>query len=131
MTSDTETTEPGAAGPGAHAAGAPAIVLLSGGLDSATVLAMTLAQGFAPLALSFRYGQRHALELDAAARVAAAAGVREHRVVEISGQNHISMLVDMLRPGNIGLTAMINFVDDPEDRVILDHHSFLSASKMI
>ena len=103
MTSDTETTEPGAAGPGAHAAGAPAIVLLSGGLDSATVLAMTLAQSFAPLALSFRYGQRHALELDAAARVAARAGVREHRVVEI----------DLRQFGGSALTGDL---DVPRDR---------------
>ena len=103
MTSDTETTDPGAAAHGAHAAGAPAIVLLSGGLDSATVLAMTLAQGFAPLALSFRYGQRHALELDAAARVAAAAGVREHRVVEI----------DLRQFGGSALTGDL---DVPRDR---------------
>ena len=107
MTSDTETTEPAAAGRGAHAAGAPAIVLLSGGLDSATVLAMTLAQGFAPLALSFRYGQRHALELDAAARVAAAAGVREHRVVEI----------DLRQFGGSALTGDL---DVPRDRGAAD-----------
>ena len=62
---------------------APAIVLLSGGLDSATVLALAQSQGFAPLALSFRYGQRHAIELEAAASVAAAAGVREHLIVDI------------------------------------------------
>jgi 7-cyano-7-deazaguanine synthase len=62
---------------------APAIVLLSGGLDSATTLAVAQLQGFAPLALSFRYGQRHAIELEAAASVAAAAGVREHLIVEI------------------------------------------------
>jgi 7-cyano-7-deazaguanine synthase len=61
----------------------PAVVLLSGGLDSATVLAIARADGFTPLALSFRYGQRHANELDAAERVAAAAGAMEHRVVEI------------------------------------------------
>ena len=61
----------------------PAVVLLSGGLDSATVLAIARADGFTPLALTFRYGQRHANELDAAERVAAAAGAVEHRVVEI------------------------------------------------
>lgn len=60
----------------------PAIVLLSGGLDSATCLAVAIAEGFAPIALSFRYGQRHAIELDAAARLAAAAGV-EHVVVDL------------------------------------------------
>jgi 7-cyano-7-deazaguanine synthase len=61
----------------------PAVVLLSGGLDSATVLAMAVARGHRPLALSFRYGQRHSLEIEAARRVAAAAGVRDHRVVDI------------------------------------------------
>ncbi len=62
---------------------ATAIVLLSGGLDSATCLAIAKADGFAPIALSFRYGQRHAIELEAACAVAAAAGVSEHRIVEI------------------------------------------------
>lgn len=61
----------------------PAVVLLSGGLDSATVLAMAKEQGFAPYALSFRYGQRHLIELDAAARVAAALGAVEHRVLAV------------------------------------------------
>jgi 7-cyano-7-deazaguanine synthase len=61
----------------------PAIVLLSGGLDSATTLAIAKADGFDVLALSFRYGQRHAIELDAARRVAAASGVREHLVIDI------------------------------------------------
>ena len=63
--------------------GVPAVVLLSGGLDSATVAAMACRDGFDVHALSFRYGQRHAVELDAAARVAGAIGVREHRVVDI------------------------------------------------
>jgi 7-cyano-7-deazaguanine synthase len=61
----------------------PAIVLLSGGLDSATTLAIAKADGFDVLALSFRYGQRHAIELDAARRVAAASGVGEHLVIDI------------------------------------------------
>jgi len=61
----------------------PAIVLLSGGLDSATVLAIAREQGFEPLALTFRYGQRHASEVEAARRVAAAARVREHCIVDI------------------------------------------------
>ena len=47
-----------------------AIILLSGGLDSATTLAMAKADGYAPFALSFRYGQRHAAEVEAARRVA-------------------------------------------------------------
>jgi 7-cyano-7-deazaguanine synthase len=60
----------------------PAIVLLSGGLDSATCLAVALRDGFAPVALSFRYGQRHAVELDAAEHLARRAGVA-HTVVDI------------------------------------------------
>ena len=60
----------------------PAVVLLSGGLDSATVLAMAAAQGFETFALSFRYGQRHAFELQAAARVAERLGARRHVVVD-------------------------------------------------
>lgn len=62
----------------------PAVVLLSGGLDSATTLAIARADSFAPVALSFAYGQRHACELEAAGRVAAAAGVRDHLVVELN-----------------------------------------------
>jgi 7-cyano-7-deazaguanine synthase len=56
----------------------PAIVLLSGGLDSATTLAIARDAGFDPVAISFRYGQRHAIELDAAREVAAAQGVTDH-----------------------------------------------------
>ena len=58
-------------------------MLLSGGLDSATVAAMARRDGFGVYALSFRYGQRHAVELDAAAKVAAAVGAVEHRIVDI------------------------------------------------
>ncbi|WP_028453944.1 7-cyano-7-deazaguanine synthase QueC [Chitinilyticum litopenaei] len=61
----------------------PAVVLLSGGLDSATCLAMARRDGFAPYAMSFDYGQRHNAELAAARRVAAALGAVEHRVVKI------------------------------------------------
>ena len=60
-----------------------AIVLLSGGLDSATVLAIARNEGYAVHALSFRYGQRHAVELEAARRVAAQFAVAEHVVAEI------------------------------------------------
>jgi 7-cyano-7-deazaguanine synthase len=60
-----------------------AVILLSGGLDSATTLAIAREQGFECYALSFAYGQRHRAELDAAARVARAQGAVEHRVVEI------------------------------------------------
>ena len=61
----------------------PAVVLLSGGLDSATVAAIAARDGFAVHALSVSYGQRHEVELDAAARVAAHLGVVEHRVIDI------------------------------------------------
>ena len=60
-----------------------AVVLLSGGLDSATVLAMAHAQGFISYALSVDYGQRHLAELNAAQRVAQMLGAQEHRVVRI------------------------------------------------
>ena len=60
-----------------------AVVLLSGGLDSATVLALAREQGYACYALSFDYGQRHRSELDAAAQVAATGGAREHRVIKL------------------------------------------------
>lgn len=58
-----------------------AVVLVSGGLDSATVLAMAQSQGFACVCVSFDYGQRHRWELTCAARLCAAAGVGDHRVI--------------------------------------------------
>jgi 7-cyano-7-deazaguanine synthase len=60
-----------------------AVVLLSGGLDSATTLAIAVANGYEACALSFDYGQRHSRELEAAQRVAAALGAKEHRVAKI------------------------------------------------
>ncbi len=72
-----------------------AVVLLSGGLDSTTALAVAKAEGFAPYALSFRYGQRHAVELDCAARIAEALGVEEHVIADI----------DLRRFGGSALTA--------------------------
>jgi 7-cyano-7-deazaguanine synthase len=60
-----------------------AVVLLSGGLDSATTLAICRADGFAACALSFDYGQRHNVELSGAKRIAAALGAHDHRVVKI------------------------------------------------
>jgi 7-cyano-7-deazaguanine synthase len=75
----------------------PAVVLLSGGLDSSTCLALARERGFRCFALSFAYGQRHAQELDAARRVAAALGVERHLILELD-----------LRPiGGSALTADI------------------------
>jgi 7-cyano-7-deazaguanine synthase len=62
----------------------PAVILLSGGLDSATVLAMARQQGFAAFCLSVDYGQRHGAELEAATRVATALGAQEHRVMQVN-----------------------------------------------
>jgi len=72
-----------------------AVVLLSGGLDSTTALAVAKAEGYTPFALSFRYGQRHAVELEAAERVARALGVAEHIIADI----------DLRRFGDSALTA--------------------------
>jgi 7-cyano-7-deazaguanine synthase len=80
-----------------------AVVLLSGGLDSATVLAIARERGYACWALSFRYGQRHAVELEAAVRVARALGAVEHRVAEVD-----------LRW--IGASALTSDIAVPKDR---------------
>jgi len=80
-----------------------AVVLLSGGLDSATCLAIARSEGFAPYALSFRYGQRHAPELAAAGRVAAALGAERHVVASI----------DL---GLFGGSALTADLDVPKDR---------------
>lgn len=83
----------------------PAVVLLSGGLDSATVLAIARAEGFEPVALSFRYGQRHAVELEAARRLAERAAVARHLVIDID-----------LRP--IGGSALTGDIPVPKDRIL-------------
>lgn len=64
-------------------AGRRAVVLLSGGLDSATALAIARTEGFETYALSFDYGQRHERELDSARRVAAALGAKDHLVLRL------------------------------------------------
>src|SRR2546422_3885607 len=61
----------------------PAVVLLSGGLDSATTLAIARSRGYECSALSFAYGQRHSRELDSASRVAAALGARNRLVLTL------------------------------------------------
>ena len=60
-----------------------AVILLSGGLDSATTLAIARDMGFACHCLSFRYGQRHSIEIASAKKVAAALGASEHRIIDI------------------------------------------------
>ena len=64
-----------------------AVVLVSGGLDSATTLALAQEQGYVCYALSFDYGQRHRCELDAARKVAEAAGVIEHKIITLNLDN--------------------------------------------
>ena len=60
-----------------------AVVLLSGGLDSTTVLAIANASGYETYAISFSYGQRHTWELECARKIAANAGVKDHRIAQI------------------------------------------------
>ena len=83
----------------------PAVILLSGGLDSATVLARAAREGYACHALSFRYGQRHAIELDRAAAIARQFGAARHVVLDI----------DLRQFGGSALTADIAV---PKDRSI-------------
>lgn len=80
-----------------------AVVLLSGGLDSTTTLAIAQAEGFETYALSFRYGQRHAVELERAADIAKAAKVARHAVIDI----------DL---GTFGGSALTDDIDVPKDR---------------
>jgi 7-cyano-7-deazaguanine synthase len=82
-----------------------AVVLLSGGLDSTTALAIAKAEGFELYAMSFRYGQRHVVELKSAAQVAAGMGVRKHVIVD----------VDLRQFGGSALTADIEV---PKGRAI-------------
>ncbi len=81
----------------------PAVLLLSGGLDSATTAAIALSEGFRLHALSVDYGQRHRFELDAARRVAESLGIAEHRVLRI----------DL---GAIGGSALTADIAVPRDR---------------
>ena len=84
-----------------------AVILLSGGLDSATTLAIAKREGFACYALSFRYGQRHELELDAARRVA------KH----LGAQGHVILDIDLRQFGGSALTSDIPV---PKDRPLDD-----------
>ena len=81
-----------------------AVVLVSGGLDSATTLAIARREGFACHALSFDYGQRHRFELGAARDVAAALGAADHRVVKL----------DLTAAGGFGHSALTDRIDVPK-----------------
>jgi 7-cyano-7-deazaguanine synthase len=83
-----------------------AVVLLSGGLDSATTLAVAREEGFACHALTFDYGQRHRRELAAAAAVAKALGAASHRVVRL----------DLSAAGGFGHSALTDSIPVPRDR---------------
>jgi 7-cyano-7-deazaguanine synthase len=83
-----------------------AIVLLSGGLDSATTLAVAKSEGFACHALSFDYGQRHRFELTAARRVTEALGAASHRVVKL----------DLSASGGFGHSALTDEIAVPKER---------------
>lgn len=85
-----------------------AVVLLSGGLDSATALAVARAEGYECYALSFEYGQRHARELESARRVAAALGAKEHLVLRL----------DLRAIGGSALTADIPVPKGRSDEAI-------------
>ena len=89
-----------------------AVVLLSGGLDSATTLAIARNQGFGLYALSFLYGQRHDFEITAAKRIAQAFGARDHIITEID-----------LR--SFGGSALTDEMDVPKDRPIDDRASVI------
>ncbi len=93
-----------------------AIVLLSGGLDSTTVVALARAQGFNPCALSFRYGQRHHIELKAASRVVEVMEIEKHVVADIDlrvlGGSALTADIDVpkYRDGNIGEEIPVTYV---------------------
>lgn len=82
-----------------------AVVLVSGGLDSATVLAMALEEGFECYSLAFDYGQRHRAELDASRKISAALGCKEHKVLTL----------DLRAIGGSALTD--DSIDVPEEAV--------------
>jgi 7-cyano-7-deazaguanine synthase len=82
-----------------------AVVLLSGGIDSTTCLAVSKAEGFEPYALTFRYQQRHEVEIEAASRVAQALGAAEHLVLD-------------LPLGQIGGSALTADIDVPKHRSV-------------
>jgi 7-cyano-7-deazaguanine synthase len=86
----------------------PAVVLLSGGLDSTTVLAIAKRDGFTPHAMSFRYGQRHKIEVERAKEIAVRMGVAQHVIVEIDLRvfGGSALTSDMAVPKNRALAEM-------------------------
>jgi 7-cyano-7-deazaguanine synthase len=88
-----------------------AVILLSGGLDSATTLAIARNQGFECYALTFRYGQRHKREIEAAKKIANSLGAVEHRIIDI----------DLAQFGGSALTD--STIEVPKDRTDLDNHN--------
>src|SRR5215475_2545467 len=93
----------------------PAVVLLSGGLDSTTVLAIARSQDFSLFALSFSYGQRHSVELDSARRIASLFGATQHLVLDVD-----------LR--SIGGSALTSDIDVPLLRSIAEMSDGIPAT---
>ncbi len=87
-----------------------AVILLSGGLDSATTLAIARSEAFECHALTFRYGQRHKREIEAAKKIADSLGAAEHRIIDI----------DLAQFGGSALTD--SAIEVPKDRTDLDNH---------
>ncbi len=87
-----------------------AVILLSGGLDSATTLAIAQNEGFECYGLTFRYGQRHKQEIEAAKKIANSLGTAEHRIIDI----------DLAAFGGSALTD--STIEVPKDRANLDKH---------
>jgi 7-cyano-7-deazaguanine synthase len=93
-----------------------AVVLLSGGIDSATTLAIARSEGFLCYALTFRYGQRHQREIEAARKVADSLGAVEHRIIDI----------DLAQFGGSALTDLS--IEVPKDRAKLDYSAQIPST---
>ena len=109
-----------------------AVVLLSGGLDSATVLAVAKAESYELYALSFSYGQRHAWELEAATRVAASIGVAQHRIATIDlrafGGSALTDDIDVPKGRGAGLPGVVATCGHgPEAKSAESYQSFAQA----
>ncbi|MBT4737532.1 MAG: 7-cyano-7-deazaguanine synthase, partial [Candidatus Marinimicrobia bacterium] len=87
-----------------------AVILLSGGLDSTTCLAIAKKEGFTPFALSFRYGQRNKIEIDASRKIANSLGAKDHLISDI----------DLSLFGGSALTDEIEVPKDRGDSILSD-----------